>query len=61
MSARVDPTLAHRIAAMRMDGRSYRAIAAALDDDGVAAPGGGTWGAATVRAALQAARSAQDS
>jgi len=56
--ADVEPAVAARIAAMRMEGQSYRAIAAALSDAGVAAPGDGGWGAAAVRAVLQAGRSA---
>ena len=33
---------------MRRDGETLRAIAAALNDDGVPAPSGGTWSASTV-------------
>jgi DNA invertase Pin-like site-specific DNA recombinase len=52
----VDAALAGRIAAMRADGGSYRAIAGALNDDRVPAPGGRPWGAAAVRGVLQATR-----
>jgi DNA invertase Pin-like site-specific DNA recombinase len=53
----VEPAVANRIATMRAGGQSYRAIAAALNDDGIAAPGtGGRWGAAAIRGVLQATR-----
>lgn len=54
----VDAAVSDRIAAMRMDGLSYRAIAATLNERGIPAPQNRRWGAASVRGVLQAARSA---
>jgi hypothetical protein len=41
--------------AMRAGGESYRAIAAALNRDGVASSGGGEWHASAIRMVLRAA------
>lgn len=52
----LEAAVAERITAMRMDGKTYRAIAAALNADGVPAPDEHGWRVTSVRAALQAAR-----
>lgn len=49
---RLEP-LADRLAAMRADGLSVRRMAARLNEDGVASPGGGRWHPTTLQRALQ--------
>lgn len=52
---RVDPVVVERIRAERAAGFTYRAIAASLEDDGVATAQGGRWCAGTVRFIAHAA------
>jgi DNA invertase Pin-like site-specific DNA recombinase len=52
----VDPQVAERIGRMRAEGESYRAIAGALNDEGVAGAPDGTWRASTIRSVLLAGR-----
>jgi hypothetical protein len=52
----VAESLVERMTAMRAGGESYRAIAAALNRDGVASSGGGEWHASAIRMVLRAAR-----
>ncbi|HEY2789272.1 MAG TPA: recombinase family protein [Gaiellales bacterium] len=55
----VPKSLVNRITAMRADGESYRAIAAALNRDGVRSASGGEWHATAIRSVLRAARGAR--
>ncbi len=47
-----EQTVISRMRELREEGKTYRDVAAALDGDGVASPGGGTWGFSAVRKIL---------
>jgi DNA invertase Pin-like site-specific DNA recombinase len=55
--AAVAKSLVKQMTAMRAGGDTYRAIAAALNREGVVSPAGGEWQASAIRSVLRAARS----
>lgn len=57
----VAKSLVKRVTALRADGESYRAIAAALNRDGAVSPEGGEWRASAIRTVLHAARGGRPS